>query len=179
MAGPEKSPAQQEAEKAALLEQTRLKAEQEAQEREERARMVEDMKDSRKKTVVVETRQQEEQLEVALPPENILKDEKKVGEIFDLKLANTPRNIPAFLFAVAEKNPTLLQNPVIIQVLAEKIQTLLQTVAKDSSLSGDRDWMERLRQSIQRVIIDPDLYKKMDSYGTMDKPLREKLQNQL
>lgn len=124
-------------------------------------------------------KKQEQQLEVALPPENILKDDKKFGEILDLKLVNTPRTIPDFLDAIAEKNPALLQNPVIIQVLAEKIQTLLQTVAKDSSLSGDRDWMDKLRQSIQRVIISPDVYKKIDTYGTMEQPLRDRLQSQL
>lgn len=178
MAGPEKTPAQKEAEKAAL-EQARLKATQEAQEQQEQVKITQELLESKKKGVVEQAKKQEEQLEVALPPENILNDEKKFGEVFDLKLANTPRNIPAFLDAVAEKNPALLKNPVIIQVLAEKIQTLLQTVAKDSSLSGDRDWMDHLRQSIQRVVIDPGLYKKMDTYGTMDKALRDKLQSQL
>jgi hypothetical protein len=39
--------------------------------------------------------------------------------------------------------------------------------------------MDSLRQSLNRIIIDPAMAQKLTEYGTMDPALREELQKQL
>lgn len=87
--------------------------------------------------------------------------------------------MPAYLDLIVEKNPKLLEVSGVSALLAQKIQELLLVVAAKPELSRDREWMDSLRQSLNRIIIDPALAKQLTEYSKMDPVLREELQKQL
>ncbi len=121
----------------------------------------------------------QEEIKVALPPENVIKDPKQFSDILKLKIEHVPRNVPAFLDALVEQNPKLLDAPGIAAVLAIKIQDLLKVVSEKPELSHDRDWMDSLRKSINHLIINPSLSSQLQQYGTMDEQMRKELQKDL
>lgn len=87
--------------------------------------------------------------------------------------------MPAYLDLIVEKNPKLLEVSGVSALLAQKVQELLLVVATKPELSRDREWMDSLRQSLNRIIIDPVLAKQLTEYSRMDPVLREELQKQL
>jgi len=113
-----------------------------------------------------------------VPPEKIT-DKTMLGEILSMKIKDFPKHVPAYLDLIVEKNPKLLDMPGISSVLADKVQDLLNVVGKDSSLSGNREWMDSLRKSLQKIVIPDTLYKELEQFGKMDDAMREKLKAQL
>lgn len=113
-----------------------------------------------------------------IPPEKIT-DSTMLGDILSMKIRDFPKHVPAYLDLIVEKNPKLLDSPGTSALLAGKIQELLRVISQRPELSQDRDWMETLRTSINRLIINPEIQKQLDSYGTMDDKMRSELQADL
>ena len=118
------------------------------------------------------------ELHAEIPVEKIT-DEKVLNDVLNMKIRDYPKAVPAYLDMIVEKNPKLLDTPAVSALLAQKIQELLTLVSTKPELSRNRDWMDSLRKSINRLIINPDLTDTLNKYGTMDSNMRLQLQKDL
>lgn len=80
---------------------------------------------------------------------------------------------------IVEKNPKLLEVSGVSALIAQKMQELLLVISTQPELAHDRDWMNSLRQTLNRIIIDPTLAQKITDLSRMDENLRQELQSQL
>ncbi len=132
----------------------------------------------RREEVAETARNELQNLRTDIPVEQIT-DEKILENVLSMKIRDYPKSVPAYLDMIVEKNPKLLDTPTASALLAQKIQELLTLVATKPELSQDRDWMDSLRKSINRLIINPDLAARISQFGTMDATMRKELQRDL
>lgn len=168
-----------EAEKAAQALREQKTPEQLKNEQEELDRQA---RENEAKRILEETRKESQEklqgVKTEIAPEQI-NDLPTLDKTLGLKIKEVPRSVPAYLDLIVEKNPKLLEVSGVSALLAQKIQELLLVVAAKPELSRDREWMDSLRQSLNRIIIDPALAKQLTEYSKMDPVLREELQKQL
>lgn len=168
-----------EAEKAAQALREQKTPEQLKNEQEELNRQA---RENEAKRILEETRKESQEklqgVKTEIAPEQI-NDLPTLDKTLWLKIKEVPRSVPAYLDLIVEKNPKLLEVSGVSALLAQKIQELLLVVAAKPELSRDREWMDSLRQSLNRIIIDPALAKQLTEYSKMDPVLREELQKQI
>ncbi|MCB9806936.1 hypothetical protein H6768_03520 [Candidatus Peribacteria bacterium] len=56
---------------------------------------------------------------------------------------------------------------------------MLKAISVRPELANDRDWMNSLRQTLNHIIISPDLAQKITQLSRMDDSLRHALQSEL
>lgn len=179
MAEIEKKKLLTDAEKAAWAEkEQKTEKKDESTEREKQQTALEEKIQREKEVAEAAARTWLDTVNRDIPPETIT-DSTMLGDILSMKIRDFPKHIPAYLDLIVEKNPKLLDSPGVSTLLAAKIQELLNTISQKPELSRDRDWMESLRASINHLIINPDIQKKLNSYGTMDENMRVELQKNL
>jgi hypothetical protein len=175
-----KKPKLTEAEKATFLQQEQKEKQErdpKNEQRIEQAKRKADMQTELEKTES-EAKIGIESLKQDVAPEKITSIDT-LRDILSMKIMEYPKSVPAYLDFIVEKNPTLLEVGGVSTLLAQKIQELLVIVSQKSELSGDRDWMDQLRHSINHLVINPTIATKLTEYSTMDKEMREKLMIQL
>lgn len=114
-----------------------------------------------------------------IPPEQLAADRPTIEKTLGLKIQEAPKTVPAYLDLIAETHSESLREKWFMLFLSWEIQKLLHRVSHEPTLSRDRDFMNQLKNSINRIIIDKNLIKEIEKYGTMDGDLREKLKTEL
>lgn len=117
-------------------------------------------------------------LHADIPVEQIT-DEKVLKDVLSMKIRDYPKSVPAYLDMIVEKNPKLLDSPAVSALIAQKVQELLHIVSQKPELSRDREWMDTLRKTLNRLVIKPDIAVQISQFGTMDTAMRQELQKDL
>ena len=163
-----------EAEKAAQAQREKtpeeVKKEQEQAREEEAQKVLKETKEDARADIVW--------VKAEIPPQQ-LADRVTIEKTLGLKIEKKPEDVPAYLDFIAETYQEGLREKWFISFISEQIQKLLEKLATRPDLSGNRDWMNALRQGLNRVLIDSDFAKKLTEYSTMEPALREQLQKQL